>query len=339
MNWSEKEVFITGGCGSLGKVLTKILAKEYKPRGIRLYSRDEYKQWVFRDEVKDWEYKNIAFIIGDTRDYDTVRRAMRGCHIVIHTAAMKQIPACEDNPFEAKTTNVDGAKNIINACLYDCSSVEKVMNISTDKAAYPINLYGMTKATAEKLFIEGNIYSSGKLRKPMFASCRYGNILGSRGSVIQLFREQSKTGEVAVTDKDMTRFWITVEQVARFIISRIESMQGGEIFVPHMPSCSMDDFAKWVAPNCKRKIIGLRRGEKMHETLVTKEESYHSRYEALDGSIIGHWIISDSFPNVGISATPNSESFTSENNAYRLTKDELINLLKEDEDMRGEKWL
>lgn len=331
MHLKDKEILITGGTGSLGKVLTQILAHKYKPRGIRIFSRDEFKHWDMQNKTKHWDYQNISYIIGDVRNYSSVKRAMKGCNIVIHTAAMKQIPACEVNPIEAETINIGGAKNIIQAALEN-ESVEKVMNISTDKACYPINFYGMTKAAAERLFIEGNIYSEGKSRRPKFASCRYGNILGSRGSVIQLFRDQAKTGKITITDPNMTRFWITISNVANFIIRNIGCMESGEVFVPDIPSCSMQEFADIVAPNCESTIIGIRKGEKKHENIITKEESIISEYFNFNcGAIRGGWCIKEG----NLSA---EFILTSDNNLYKLDATLLNSMLSEDEITRGEKW-
>jgi UDP-N-acetylglucosamine 4,6-dehydratase len=327
------EILITGGTGSLGRVLAEIIAKEYKPRGIRIFSRDEQKHWDMQNRIKKWKVDvDMAFIIGDVRDKEAVRRASEGVDVIIHTAAMKHIPACEENPLEAEETNVNGAINIINAAIRN-HSVKKVMNICTDKACYPINYYGVTKANAEKLFIKGNVYSRGKDRIPRFSSCRYGNILGSRGSVIQLFREQAKTGKITITDPNMTRFWVTLAEVVRFILYGIENMIGGEIFVPDIPSCTMQEFADIVAPGCKREIIGKREGEKIHEHIITEEESEMSaEFDCSFGVIRKGWRIIKG---------QNHQKFshTSKNNPYKLTREMLEKMLREDEKLRGEKWI
>jgi FlaA1/EpsC-like NDP-sugar epimerase len=286
-----------------------------------------------KNEVEKWEYKNIAFIVGNTQDRKTLTRAMMGSNIVIHTAAMKQIPLCEDNPIEAKQNNVDGAQNVIEAALMNVS-VERVMNISTDKAAYPINLYGMTKATAEKMFNYGNVYSQGQGRRPFFASCRYGNVMGSKGSVIQLFKEQSAKKVITITDPEMTRFWITLEKVVRFVIWAINAMEGGELFIPDMPSCKMINIANTVAPGCEHVITGIRKGEKKHENIFTEEESECSIYREFAGEDIrGVWIIKD-----GINRTKPFKH-NSLDNPYVLTESMLLRWLKEDEAMRGIKWI
>lgn len=274
MDWHNIEVLITGGTGSLGNELVKQL--HGKVRGIRIYSRDEKKQWDMRRLLERTnQISNVSFLIGDVRNRERLRLAMQGVHLVIHTAAMKQVPACEYNPWEAVSTNIVGAWNVIHASL-ETRSVRKVMNISTDKAVYPVNLYGVTKAAAEKLFIHSNIYSRGGTH-PYFSCCRYGNVIGSRGSILPLFLEQLSTGILTITHKDMTRFWITLHDVAAFVLKRLEDMIGGEIFIPKMPSIRIMDVAKNLAnafPDRKVKIseIGIRQGEKIHECLITGEE-------------------------------------------------------------------
>jgi FlaA1/EpsC-like NDP-sugar epimerase len=267
--WSNKEVLITGGTGTLGKALTKKLLKDYKTKGIRIYSRDEAKQEAFKNELKNSDLSgNIAFLIGDVRDRERLTIAMKGVNYVIHTAAMKQVPSCEYNPIEAVKTNIDGAVNIVNAAIDN--NVMKVMNIATDKGVYPVNFYGCTKAVAEKLFTFANVYSPGKT---IFSSCRYGNVLGSRGSIVPLFKKQfEKLGIITITDERMTRFWIKLDDVVQFVIDRIEEAQGGEIFSPVMKSMSVVDLAKVIVPDAQFSDIGIREGEKLHECLISKEE-------------------------------------------------------------------
>lgn len=269
---NDKEILLTGGTGSLGKTLLKILTTEYKPRGIRIFSRDELKQWELQNEIKSWNTKvPIAFLLGDIRDKARVERACQRVDIVINCAAMKQVPSCESNPFEAIETNIIGAKNLIDACID--KGVSYCMHISTDKAVYPVNLYGKTKAVAESLFIFGNTYSG--LQGTRFNVCRYGNVLGSRGSIIPLFREQAKTGVITLTDAKMTRFWITLDAVARFIIEALTyaNKESGKIFIPKMPTAKVIDIARAIAPDAEIKDIGIRKGEKLHECLITFEES------------------------------------------------------------------
>lgn len=270
---NNKEILISGGSGSLGKALTQLLLKKYKPKGIRIFSRGELLQWKMRNALHT-KYGNqipVSFLIGDIRDRKRIELATKGVDIIIHAAALKQVPACEDNPLEAINTNVIGAQNILYAALEN--NVKKVIAISTDKAVYPINLYGATKLCAEKLFIQGHIY--GGARSPKCAIIRYGNVLGSRGSVVPLFRKQYKeTGKVTITSPKMTRFWITLKQVADFILQSIEEMKGGEIFIPKMPSATITTILEAVVPSqVKIEYTGIRPGEKLHETLITVEES------------------------------------------------------------------
>ena len=271
MNWNEKEILITGGTGSLGKILTKLLLDKKPPKGIRIFSRDELKQWEMRNELnKLYPNAPVSFLVGDVRDYNRLELACEGVNILIHAAALKQVPSCEDNPLEAIQTNINGATNILYSSLEN--KVEKVLGISSDKAVYPINLYGATKMCAEKLFIQGNTYSGNRV--PHFSCCRYGNVIGSRGSIVPLFKKQfAETGKITITDKHMTRFWITLNQVSNFILQAIEDMEGEEIFIPIMPSATVLTMAKAICPNAEIEFIGIRAGEKLHESLITKEES------------------------------------------------------------------
>ncbi len=277
--WEGKEVLVTGGTGSLGKTIVKLLLKNYRTKGIRIYSRDEAKQYAFNNELlKNIDITgmrgNVAFLIGDVRDQDRLNRAMNRVDIVIHTAAMKQVPACEYNPMEAIETNISGAKNVINVAIDN--NVSKVMNIATDKGVYPINLYGCTKAVAEKLFIFSNIYSPGRT---MFSCCRYGNVIGSRGSVVPFFKQLALENKaLPITDIKMTRFWITLNQVAQFVLDRVEEMSGGEIFVPVIKSMSVLRLAKIIAPEAEIQDVGIREGEKLHECLISQEEMLRSEW-------------------------------------------------------------
>ncbi len=259
-------ILVTGGTGSFGRKFTEILLREYRPKKIVIFSRDELKQHEMR--VGGLDHPSLRYFIGDVRDVDRLRRAMQGVDIVVHAAALKQVPACEYNPIEAVLTNVMGARNVIDAALD--SGVKKVLALSSDKAVNPINLYGATKLVAEKLFIQGNAYSgSGTIR---FSCVRYGNVVGSRGSVIPLFMGQRINGSVTITDPRMTRFWITLEQGVRFVIRCAELMHGGEVFVPKIPSMNIVDLVKAVASDCQVKKIGIRPGEKLHEVLISEDE-------------------------------------------------------------------
>ncbi len=265
INWAKQTILLTGGTGSFGKHFCTVMLEKYHPEVIRVYSRDELKQHEMRQEFGE---DRIRYFIGDVRDGDRLKRAMEGVDIVIHAAALKQVPACEYNPLEAVKTNILGAKNVIDAAIN--TGAKKVVALSTDKAANPANLYGATKLCAEKIFVHGNSYSGP--RGTRFSCVRYGNVIGSRGSVIPVFREQMKSGKITITDEKMTRFWITLDQAVDLVVSALCHMQGGEIFVPNIPSMKITDLATAIAPECEVQTIGIRPGEKLHETLITAEE-------------------------------------------------------------------
>jgi UDP-N-acetylglucosamine 4,6-dehydratase len=272
MFWQDKVVLVTGGTGSFGKKFTEILTRDYKPKKVIIFSRDELKQHEMRQIQPENGPVPIRYFIGDVRDSERLARAFQGVDIVVHAAALKQVPACEYNPFEAILTNVIGAKNIIDAAIN--RGVQRVLALSTDKAVNPVNLYGATKLCAEKLFVQANAYAAQSNTR---ISCvRYGNVVGSRGSVIPLFEEQRKTGCVTVTDPRMTRFWLTLDQGVRFVIQSIEEMNGGEVFVPKIPSMSIMDLVTAIAPGCKTKELGIRPGEKLHEVLLSEDEARHA---------------------------------------------------------------
>ncbi|HPY33192.1 MAG TPA: UDP-N-acetylglucosamine 4,6-dehydratase (inverting) [Anaerolineaceae bacterium] len=267
MEWNKKVVLVTGGTGSFGKKLIKILVEEYHPAKIIVFSRDELKQHEMR--TSGYNHPSIRYFIGDVRDRERLSRAFYGVNIVVHAAALKQVPACEYNPMEAIKTNILGSSNVADAAIEN--GVEKVLALSTDKAVNPINLYGATKLAAEKLLIQSNAYAGG--RNTRIACTRYGNVVGSRGSVVPLFILQRPSGRLTITDERMTRFWISLEQGVRFVIRCIEQMQGGEVFVPKIPSMNMMDLARAVAPEAEVDIIGIRPGEKLHETLISEDEA------------------------------------------------------------------
>ncbi len=268
MNWNEKVVLITGGTGSFGKKFIEIMLKEYHPAKIIVYSRDELKQHEMR--VAGFNHPSLRYFIGDVRDLQRLERAFQGVDIVIHAAALKQVPACEYNPMEAIKTNILGSSNVVDAALN--SGVKQVIALSTDKAVNPVNLYGATKLAAEKLVVQSNAYAGGRALR---LSCvRYGNVVGSRGSVVPMFIKQRQNGgKVTITDDRMTRFWISLEQGVRFVIRCTEEMHGGEVFVPKIPSMSLIDLAKAVAPEAQVDIIGIRPGEKLHEVLISDDEA------------------------------------------------------------------
>ena len=270
MDWSKEVVLITGGTGSFGKKFVEIMLREYHPKKLIIFSRDELKQHqMFASGLN---HPSLRYFIGDVRELSRLLRAMSGVTTVIHAAALKQVPACEYNPFEAIKTNIMGGKNVIDAAID--KGVKRVIALSTDKAVNPINLYGATKLAAEKLFIQSNAYAGAGGTK--FSCVRYGNVVGSRGSVIPLFLQQRQNGCVTLTDPRMTRFWITLEQGVRFVIRCLDLMAGGEVFIPKSPSMRITDLAKALAPDCAIQEIGIRPGEKIHEVLVSEDEARHT---------------------------------------------------------------
>src|SRR5439155_11689320 len=259
MEWKDKVVLVTGGTGSFGQKFTDIMLREYHPKKLIVFSRDELKQHEMRQLHPDTDGSPLRYFIGDVRDRERLYRAFNGVDIVVHAAALKQVPACEYNPFEAVQTNIFGARNVIDAAID--RGVEKVIGISTDKAVNPINLYGATKLCAEKIFVHANSYSGE--HGCLLSCCRYGNVVGSRGSVIPVFLEQRKNGGITVTDPRMTRFWMTLERGVKFVIRCLDVMQGGEIFVPKIPSMKVMDVARALAPQSQVSFVGIRPGEKI----------------------------------------------------------------------------
>ena len=270
MNWNDKVILITGGTGSFGKKFTKILLAEKNPKKIIIFSRDELKQHEMR--VAGYDDPRLRYFIGDVRDRDRLVRAMHDVDIVVHAAALKQVPACEYNPMEAIKTNIIGTSNVIEAALD--AGVAKVLALSTDKAVSPANLYGGTKLVAEKLVIQSNAYAAGTATR--YSCVRYGNVVGSRGSVVPLFLKQRGNGKITITDERMTRFWLSLEQGVHFVINCIEQMEGGEVFVPKIPSTKVIDLARAIAPEAEIEIIGIRPGEKLHEDLLSVDKSRHT---------------------------------------------------------------
>ena len=267
MNWSQQVVLVTGGTGSFGKKFVEIMLREYQPKRLVIFSRDELKQHDMR--ASGFDHPSLCYFIGNVRDSARLERALSGVTVVIHAAALKQVPACEYNPFEAIQTNIMGGKNVIDAAINQ--GVRRILALSTDKAVNPINLYGATKLCAEKIFVQANAYAG--VRDTRFSCARYGNVVGSRGGVIPVFLEQRKRGKLTITDPRMTRFWITLDQGVRFVIRCLEEMQGGEIFVPKIPSMRMMDVAECIAAGCEIETIGIRPGEKLHEVLVSEDEA------------------------------------------------------------------
>jgi len=267
MDWTDKTVLVTGGTGSFGKKFTETMLREHSPARLIIFSRDELKQHEMR--VNGFDHPSLRYFIGDVRDVQRLRRAMKGVDVVVHAAALKQVPACEYNPMEAIKTNILGSSNVIEAALD--AGVKQVMALSTDKAVNPINLYGATKLAAEKLFVQSNAYAGASGTR--FSCVRYGNVVGSRGSVIPIFVQQRSNGKLTITDTRMTRFWLTLEQGVRFVIRCIELMQGGEVFVPKIPSTRIVDLARIIAPEAELEVVGIRPGEKLHEVLVHEDEA------------------------------------------------------------------
>jgi UDP-N-acetylglucosamine 4,6-dehydratase len=265
----DKNILITGGTGSFGKKAVEIILNQYNPRRLIVFSRDELKQFEMSQTYSMSQYPCIRYFIGDVRDKERLNRAFQGVDYVIHAAAMKQVPAAEYNPFEAVKTNIIGAQNVINVAIDQ--GVKKVMALSTDKAANPINLYGATKLCSDKLFIAGNTYGSRK--DTIFSVVRYGNVVGSRGSVIPYFMKFKNNGHLPITDPNMTRFWITLKQAVEFVLRCLEVMCGGEMFVPKIPSMNIIDLAKAIAPECETRTVGVRPGEKIHELMISRDDA------------------------------------------------------------------
>ncbi|MDQ3691563.1 MAG: UDP-N-acetylglucosamine 4,6-dehydratase (inverting) [Chloroflexota bacterium] len=265
--FDARTVLVTGGTGSFGKQFTKTVLERTGVRKVIVFSRDELKQYEMQQLYPD--ESRLRFFIGDVRDYQRMYRALHDVDLVVHAAAMKHVPAAEYNPFEAVKTNVHGAQNIIEAAIEQ--GVQKVVALSTDKAASPINLYGATKLVSDKLFISGNAYAGGM--KTRFAVVRYGNVVGSRGSVVPYFKQLAPSGELPITDERMTRFWITLEQGVQFVMDSFERMHGGELFVPKIPSMRVVDLARALAPDAQLKIVGIRVGEKLHEEMISSPDS------------------------------------------------------------------
>lgn len=319
MNFNGKTILVTGGTGSFGnKFLNMILQEEIKK--VIVFSRDELKQFEMAQKFSD---PRVRFFIGDIRDKDRLYRAFDGVDIIVHAAALKQVPACEYNPFEAIKTNILGAQNIIEAAID--RNVNKVIALSTDKAASPLNLYGATKLCSDKLFVAANSYAGGK--ETRFSVVRYGNVVGSRGSVVPLFQNLKSTGKLPITDERMTRFWITLEQGVRMVIDSFKRMHGGEIFIPKIPSMKITDLARAIAPECEIEYIGIRPGEKLHEVMITEDDARRTlEYE-------DYFVIQPEFPwwgeEKGIGGRKLSDGFrySSEINTDWLTIDELKRLI------------
>ncbi|MBI4534078.1 MAG: UDP-N-acetylglucosamine 4,6-dehydratase (inverting) [Candidatus Melainabacteria bacterium] len=324
IDWTNSTVLVTGGTGSFGQALIGKLLRTIPPKKLIIFSRDELKQFEMSTRLSN---QSLRFFLGDVRDKDRLYRAFQDVDIVIHAAALKQVPAAEYNPFEFIKTNVIGAANIIDAAID--RGVKKVIALSTDKAANPINLYGATKLCADKLFVTANAYAGS--RPTRFGIVRYGNVIGSRGSVIPLFMEMRKTGVLKLTDERMTRFWLTLEQGVEFVLRCVETLSGGEVFVPKIPSMRLMDLAVAIAPNCRFEFVGIRPGEKLHETLIPKDESlwcmeFQDHYIVQPSQL---WWDPEVLLTRGGSPVSNGFHYRSDLNDCWLSGDDLCRLIQE----------
>ncbi len=323
LDLSGKTILLTGGTGSFGHAFVQRVLDSWPDAVVRVYSRDELKQSEMRARFGE---RNVRYLIGDVRDRSRMSRAAQGCDVIVHAAAMKQVPACEYNPFEAVRTNVLGAQHVVDSAID--AKVPKVVALSTDKAVNPANLYGATKLCAEKIFVQGNAYAAQSQTR--FACVRYGNVVGSRGSVVPLFHKQiSETGRLTITDERMTRFWITLPQAVDLVLYALEHMDGGETYIPKIPSMRVVDLAEAMAPGLPRDIIGIRPGEKLHEQMLTAAESRHT-VDAGDVYIVhpelAWW--TDAAPTVRGRALPDGYEYSSHTNDWWISADELRSLLR-----------
>jgi len=320
-----KSIFITGGTGSFGRKCTETILKHYKPKKLIIFSRDEYKQFEMSQTFSHRDYPCMRYFLGDVRDKERLCRALYGVDYVIHGAALKQIPAAEYNPFEAVKTNILGAQNLINVAIDQ--KVKRIVALSTDKAANPVNLYGATKLCSDKLFIAGNAYVGRE--HTIFSVVRYGNVVGSRGSVIPFFLKQKDKGVLPITDPRMTRFWITLEEAAKFVLRCLEQMVGGELFVPKLPSMNLMDLAAAIAPKCRTEIVGIRPGEKLHEVMITADDARYT-LEYKDYYVIkpDFRYFERRFQEGKGRPVPEDFEYNSLNNPWRLKPEELRKLIK-----------
>jgi len=321
-----KSVLITGGTGSFGQKCTETILEKHNPRRLIIFSRDELKQFEMARRFPESKYPCMRYFIGDIRDKERLHRAFAEVDLIIHAAALKQVPAIEFNPFEAIKTNIIGAQNVMNVSIDQ--RVKKVIALSTDKAANPINLYGATKLCSDKLFIAGNSYVPRN--QTAFSVVRYGNVIGSRGSVVSLFRNQKKTGVLSITDPRMTRFWISLELGVTFVLQCIEKMVGGEIFVPKIPSMNIMELARAICPECRLETIGIRPGEKLHEVMIPLDEARNTvEFE-------NHFVIKPDFRffqrrfrQDGCRPVADDFAYSSDTNPWKLSVDEMRALVEE----------
>jgi len=321
-----KSVLITGGTGSFGQKCTQTILEKYNPRRLIIFSRDELKQFEMSLRFPESKYPCMRYFIGDVRDKDRLHRAFSKVDLIIHAAALKQVPAIEFNPFEAIKTNIIGAQNVMNVSIDQ--GVKKVIALSTDKAANPINLYGATKLCSDKLFIAGNSYVPRN--QTAFSVVRYGNAIGSRGSVVSLFRDQKESGVLSITDPRMTRFWITLELGVDFVLECLESMVGGEIFVPKIPSMNIMELTKAMCPTCAIETIGIRSGEKLHEIMIPLDEARNTvEFEK-------HFVIKPDFKffqrrfcEDGCRPAADDFVYSSDTNPWKLSVEDMRSLIDE----------
>lgn len=321
--FKDKVILITGGTGSFGKNFINIVLKQHKPKRLVVYSRDEFKQFQMQEKLRDYKHI-IRFFIGDVRDRERLKMALRDVDYVVHAAALKQVPLMEYNPGEAIKTNVIGAMNVIEASI--AQGVRKVIALSSDKACNPINLYGATKLCSDKLFVDGNFYAGrGGTR---FSVVRYGNVFGSRGGVVELFLAKRKEKVIPITDPRMTRFWITLDQAVNFVIRNFELMRGGEIFVPKIPSMKIVDLARAMAPECRIKTIGIRAGEKLHEVMISEDDSRNTT-EFKDYYMVrpSFSCVLDEYPQG--KSVPDGFRYSSDQNTEWLSSRELKSLVRD----------
>lgn len=332
LNLNNKSIFITGGTGSFGKAFVKKILNEWPAiKRLVIYSRDEQKQYQMAMDYPQQIYPQIRFFIGDVRDFERLKRALKGIDYVIHAAAMKHVPIAEYNPMECVKTNILGAENIVNACLE--TSVEKVVALSTDKAAAPINLYGATKLASDKLFIAANnIKGSNPIS---FSIVRYGNVMGSNGSVIPYFLNNRKKGVLPITDPKMTRFNISLAEGVNMVLHALETAWGGELFVPKIPSYKIMDVAKAIGPNCEYKIVGIRPGEKIHEEMITSSDSFFTydlgKYYAILPQT-HNWQLDDFIKHFNAKKVPEGFNYNSGENSEWLNVEEIRTLIKQQVD-------
>ena len=326
MKIKNKNIFITGGTGSFGSAFIPMTLKKLRPKKIVIYSRDESKQWDMKNEFIN--HKNIEFVLGDIRDYHTLKKSMKGMDYVVHAAATKIVPTAETNPFECIKTNINGSMNLINASIEN--NVKSVIALSTDKACNPINLYGATKLAADKLFVSANNFNIGEKNQTKFSIVRYGNVIGSRGSVIPFFKKESLKGKIPITDLGMTRFLISLRECVEFVWQSFENMSGGEIFIKKIPSIKILDIANAITEKKNNYIItGIRPGEKMHEQMISKEDSLFT-YEFKDHYRILPSIVKNlNFYKIKTAKKVNNNfNYSSDENTSWITSDEIKLWLK-----------